>query len=180
MTDDEYSNLDAILMENIEDCLSIDEAHGFLTAMSVSQISLSNDECIESICGDSDFDDQSRKAVSDLILKMHSEIQSMLTSSDPFDILIIETEQDDEIIEVFEGWCQGFMLAVAQEHNLWDSLEKTEQTILSPIAKVALLISDESLEMEDDEYDMLVELLPGAVMGLHSYFKNKSVNQISL
>jgi yecA family protein len=176
MTDDDYSRLDEILMENIDECLSIDEAHGFLTAISVSQIILSNDESVESICGDSHLDDNLRQEVSNLILKMFAEIKLMLNGSEPFDILLIETEEEGEIVEVFEGWCQGFMLAVSQEQEIWDSLESTEQTILSPIAKLSLLISDESLEMEDDEYDMLVELLPGAVMGLNSYFKNINKN----
>ncbi len=176
MTDDDYSRLDDILITNIDECLSIDEAHGFLTALSVSQIELSNEDCIESICGDSKLDAHTRKEVSALILKMYSDIRSMLNSSEPFDILFIETEEQGEIVEVFEGWCQGFMLAVSQEQECWDTLENTEQTIFSPIAKLALLISDESLEMEDDEYDMLVELLPGAVMALNSYFKNKLKN----
>jgi len=176
MTDDEYSRLDEILMQNIDECLSIDEAHGFLSGIAVSQIELSNDECVEGICGDSKFDEKSRQEVSVLVLNMYSDIKSMLHGSEPFDILFIETEEQGEIVEVFEGWCQGFMLAISQEQQLWDSLENTEQSILSPIAKLALLISDESLEMEDDEYDMLVELLPGAVMGLNSYFKNKINN----
>jgi len=172
MTEDDYSRLDEILMDNIDDCLSLDEAHGFLTGMLVSQIDLSNEDCVEGICGDSEFDTNTSQQVSTLILSMYDDIRDMLKSNEPFDILFIETEEDDEIVEVFEGWCHGFMLAVSQEQQIWDTLEKNEQSILSPIAKLALLISDESLEMEDDEFDMLVELLPGAVMGLNSYFKN--------
>ncbi len=173
MTDDDYSRLDGILMDNIDECLSLDEAHGFLTAMLVSQIELSREECVESICGDSNVDDNVAADISDLIFNMNETIQQMLNSNQPFDILLIEIEEDDEIIEVFEGWCHGFMLAVSQEQNIWDTLGKNEQSILSPIAKLALLISDESLDMEEDEYELLVELLPGAVIGLNNYFKNK-------
>lgn len=172
MTDNDYIRLDEILMDNIDNCLSIDEAHGFLTAMLVSQIKLSSEDCVESICGDSNFEDKMMLEVSLLILSMYSNVQEMLDKNQPFDILLIETEEEGEIVEVFEGWCHGFMLAVSQESTIWDSLEKNEQSILSPIAKLALLISDEELEMEGDEYDMLIELLPGAVMGLNSYFKN--------
>jgi len=172
MTEDDYSVLDVILMDNIDECLSLDEAHGFLTAMLVSQIELSTEECVEGICGDSNFEDGTAQQVSSLVLNMYQDIQKMLNSNDPFDILFIETEEDGDIVEVFEGWCHGFMLAVSQEQSIWDTLDKNEQSILSPIAKLALLISDESLEMEDDEFDMLVELLPGSVMGLNSYFKN--------
>jgi len=176
MTDDDYSRLDEILMDNIDDCLSIDEAHGLLTALLVSQVNLSNEKIIDSVCGDSNIDSKTHAEVSSLILSMNDEIKAMLNSNDPFDILLIETEEEGEVVEVFEGWCHGFMLAIIQEPGMWDSLEKTEQSILSPIAKLALLISDEELEMEDDEYDMLVELLPGAVMGLNSYFTNKFKN----
>ncbi|MFV1982967.1 MAG: YecA family protein [Thiohalomonadales bacterium] len=173
MTDNDYSRLDEILMDNIENCLSLDEAHGFLSAMLVSQFALSSEECVESICGDSDFENNIRKEVSSLILNMYTDIQTMLNTHQVFDILFIETEEEGELVEVYEGWCHGFMLAVCQEPKLWDSLAKNEQSILSPIAKLALLISDETLEIEDDEYDMLIELLPGAVMGLYSYFENK-------
>lgn len=173
MTDNEYSILDEILINNIDECLSLDEAHGFLTSMLVTQIELSNDDCIDYICGDSKFNEVEENQASSLILKMQVEIQAMLNSNQPFDILVIETEEQGELVEVYEGWCHGFMLAVSQELKIWESLEKNEESILSPIAKLALLISDETLEMEEDEYDMLVELLPGAVMGLNSYFNNK-------
>jgi yecA family protein len=175
MNDDGYSRLDEILIENIDECLSIDEAHGFLTAIQVSQITLSNENLFESICGDSKLETKIASETLELLLSMNSDIQVMLNNSAPFDILIIETEDDGELVEVIEGWCHGFMLAVSQEQSAWDNLGKNEQSILSPIAKLALLISDEQLEMEDDEYDMLVELLPGAVIGLNSYFKNNRI-----
>ncbi len=173
MTDEDYSRLDGILMDNIDECLALDEAHGFLTAILVSQIELSQQECVESICGDSNLDASVAAELSDLISTMYADIKQMLSSNQPFDILLIEIEEDDEIIEVFEGWCHGFMLAVSQEHDIWSTLEKNEHSILSPIAKLALLISDESLDMEEDEYELLVELLPGAVIGLNNYFKNQ-------
>jgi len=173
MTEEQYSRLDEILMDNIDECLSIDEAHGFLTSIAVIQIELSNDECLDVICGDSDLNDKISIETSSLLQDMNIDIVAQLSSNEPFDILLIETEEDGDIIEVFEGWCHGFMLAVSQESTIWDSLEKNESSMLSPIAKLALLISDETLEIEDDEYDMLVELLPGSVIGLNSYFKNK-------
>lgn len=174
MKDEDYSRLDEILMDNIDSCLSIDEAHGFLSAMLVSQIELSSEDCLECVCGDSDFNDKIRLEVSSLILSMFSDIQEMLNNGQAFDPLLIETEEEGEVVEVYEGWCHGFMLAVVQEQTIWDFLEKNEQSLLSPIAKLALLISDETLEIEADEYDMLVELLPGAVTGLNIYFKSKN------
>ncbi len=173
MTDNDYARLDEILMANIDDCLSIDEAHGFLTAMSVSNVKLSDTDCFDAICGDSKLDNKLANEVISLILNMNDDIKVMLDNNKPFDILLIETEEQGEMIEVFEGWCHGFMLAVCQNESVWDGLGKNEQSILSPIAKLALLISDEQLDMEDDEYDLLVELLPGAVMGLNSYYNYK-------
>ncbi|VAX01992.1 hypothetical protein MNBD_GAMMA22-2598 [hydrothermal vent metagenome] len=173
MTDNDYARLDEILMDNIDNGLSIDEAHGFLSAIAVSNIELSDNDYYEIICADSELENSLAKEILALILDMNADIKTMLNKNEPFDILLIETEEQGEIIEVFEGWCHGFMLAVSQYENIWQELDKNEQSILSPIAKLALLISDEQLDMEDDEYDLLVELLPGAVMGLNSYFNNK-------
>jgi hypothetical protein len=41
------------------------------------------------------------------------------------------------------------------------------------MAQLALLNSDEEPEMDDEEYESWVELLPGAVLGLYSYWHGK-------
>ncbi|MCK5640117.1 MAG: UPF0149 family protein, partial [Gammaproteobacteria bacterium] len=76
----------------------------------------------------------------------------------------------------YEGWCFGFMLAVTNEHAVWDELPENEQDLLAPMAKLAMLhIGEESEEeMDEDEYDTWVDLLPGAVASLYGYWDEVS------
>ena len=75
------------------------------------------------------------------------------------------------MVEAYEGWCLGFIHAVADHQESWDKLEKSEQELLTPIAKIALLLNEEEPDMDDEEYAACIELLPGAVAGLYSYWK---------
>ena len=62
------------------------------------------------------------------------------------------------------------MQAVVAEQTRWETLPKNEQELLGAIAKLALLYADDAPEMDDEEYEMLVELIPGAVVGLYSFW----------
>jgi hypothetical protein len=66
------------------------------------------------------------------------------------------------------------MLAVTGDEERWNNLPENEQSLLAPIAKLALLYADENVDMEDDEYEMLTELLPGSVVGLYRYWHQKA------
>jgi len=74
------------------------------------------------------------------------------------------------VLESHEGWCFGFMHGVERASERWVKLDKNGEALLSPIAQLALLESEEEPEMDEDEYNMWVELIPGAVLGLRDYF----------
>jgi hypothetical protein len=44
--------------------------------------------------------------------------------------------------------------------------------LLGPIARLALLHVEDEPEIDEEEYELLVELLPGAVAGLNAYWES--------
>ncbi len=62
------------------------------------------------------------------------------------------------------------MLGVEEQQELWDELPQNEQNLVAPMAQLALVYSDEEVDMDENEYDDWVELLPGAVMGLYAHW----------
>lgn len=169
----ELGELDEFLLSDAcdEDALSIDEAHGYLTALVVTPDLPADDQWQTAIWGQPTFaDEQQRLRMSSLLQRLYKEVVTTLQARLDFEPLVIETEEEGDILEAYEGWCFGFMLGVEQQQALWDELPHNEQSLVAPMAQLALLYSDEETDMDDDEYDDWVELMPGAVMGLYAYW----------
>jgi uncharacterized protein len=173
LSDNELAELDTFLLSEEDDRLPIDEAHGFMTALLVSHATVSDEELIEAICGDASFgSDSERQRVTSLLLRMRDEIVASLQSKAPFEPMVIEEEEDGETFEVYEGWCFGFMLGVTNQSERWDHITKEQEELLAPIAQMALLHTEEE-EMDEEEYELCVELLPGAVNALYSSWNSR-------
>jgi len=173
LNETELTELDEFLLSEAcdEDALSIDEAHGFLTALAVTPQPPTDDKWMSSVWGQPDFtDEEERQRMTSLLQRLHHEIVTTLQAGRDFEPLVIETEEEGETFEAYEGWCFGFMLGVEEQQALWDELSQNEQNLVAPMAQLALLYSDEETDMDDDEYSGWVELLPGAVMGLYAYW----------
>ena len=173
LNETELTELDEFLLSPAcdEDALSIDEAHGYLTALAVTPQPPAEEKWVSGVWGQPDFtDEDERERMSSLLLRLYHEIVASLQDRRDFEPLVIETEEEGEVLEAYEGWCFGFMLGVEEQQALWDELPKNEQNLVAPMAQLALLYSDEETDMDDDEYDDWVELLPGAVMGLYAYW----------
>lgn len=173
LNETELAELDEFLLSEAcdEDALSIDEAHGFLTALLVTPQPPAEAKWMSGVWGQPDFaGDNDRQRMTSLLHRLYNEIVSTLKARRDFEPLVIETEDQGEILEAYEGWCFGFMLGVEEQQTLWDELPKNEQNLVAPMAQLALLVSDEETDMDDEEYDSWVELLPGAVMGLYAYW----------
>ena len=173
LNETELAELDEFLLSDAcdEDALSIDEAHGYLTALAVTPEPPADDEWQTGIWGQPTFADEGEKQrMTSLLQRLYNDLVSTLEARRDFEPLIIETEEGGEIMEAYEGWCFGFMLGVEQQQELWEELPQNEQNLVAPMAQLALLYSDEETDMDDDEYDDWVELLPGAVMGLYAYW----------
>ena len=172
LSEEELVALDQFLLsEHCSESIPIDEAHGYLTALVVSHDQASQSEWLSAVWGTPEFADESEQAgITDCLLRMRNEIVTVLKACRLFEPLVIEEEEDGEVVEAYDGWCIGFIHAVADHQESWDELEKNEQELLTPIAKIALLLNEEEPDMDDDEYEACIELLPGAVAGLYAYW----------
>ncbi len=175
LSDDELTELDTLLLSDEDDRLPIDEAHGFITAQLVGRATIADAEIIEAICGDAKFEDDSDlQRVTALLLQMRDEIALSLQTNAPFEPLVIEEEEDGEVFEAYEGWCFGFMLGVTHQNEQWDKISKEQEELLAPIAQLALLHTQENEEedIDEEEYTLCIELLPGAVNSLYASWDN--------
>ncbi len=162
--------LDEFLLSDAcdEDTLSLDEAHGFITALVVGPDR--EGEWLGQVWGEPRFADAAEASrMRDLMQRLYDDVDSMLRSLH-FEPLVIEEEDEGEVYESYEGWCFGFMLGVEQHEEQWESLPKEPQALLAPMAQIALLESDDEAEMDEEEYAAWVELIPGAVTGLYQFW----------
>lgn len=170
LTEDELAELDTFLNSSAcdEDTLGVDEAHGYLTAL---RLSAENGELAtgwqEEIWGQPRFADEAqRQRINELLERLPLDIVDSLTRPEPFDPLVIESEEDGVVVESYEGWCFGFMLGLEQQWEVWQGQPDEVQDLIIPIAQLALLMDEEDEEMSEEEYQQWVELIPGAVAGL--------------
>ena len=175
LSEDEFAELDNFLLAQEEgEGISVDEVHGFVTAFIVGPGSPGRENWLSQAWGAPVFaDDSEKNYMMGIMQRMYAEIEAVLQQGRRFEALIIEEEDESgELLEAYEGWCLGFMRHVAEQQDRWEDLPKKEQELLAPIAKLALLCTEEGEEagMEEDEYEMCTELLPGAVAGLFAYW----------
>ena len=173
LSDEELAELDEFLLSDAcdEDVLTVDEVHGLLTALLVGSQPLAEAEWLPLAWGRPRFADAAQQQrMLAMMQRLYRDIEAALQAGRDFEPLPVEVEEEGTDVVAFEGWCFGFMLGVETCQAEWDSLPKSEENLLAPMAQLALLNSDEEPEMDDDEYEQWVELLPGAVMGLYSYW----------
>ncbi|VAX09032.1 Branched-chain amino acid ABC transporter, amino acid-binding protein (TC 3.A.1.4.1) [hydrothermal vent metagenome] len=176
LTEDELTKLDDFLLSSSEGGgrMPVDEAHGFITALIISHLPVGQTAWQSAVWGDPVFANEAEKeCMTDLLQRMRNDIAATLQAGHPFEPLVIEEDSDGEVTEDYDGWCIGFMHAVTCHQEHWEKLPKNEHELLSPIAKLALLSSEEEVEMEADEYEMCIELIPGTVAGLYSHWESE-------
>ena len=166
LSDAELAELDDFLLSDTHECLAVDEAHGYLTALIVCAHDSDEADVLDAVFGQANPPAE----ISTLLLRMYQEIAAELEAVAPFEPMVIEEEEDNgENIEIYDGWCFGFMLAISDHEDIWGELPKAQQSLLEPIATLALL-REEELDMDEEEYAGWVELLPGSVNGLYAYW----------
>ncbi len=173
LNDEELAELDAFLLSDAcdDEVLSVDEVHGFFTALQVGPQSMAEEEWLPLVWGEPQFtDDAQRQRLLGMLQRLYRDIDTVLKAGLDYEPLAVEVEENGVDVVAFEGWCFGFMLGVETCQSEWDKLPKDEENLLAPMAQLALLNSDEEPEMDDEEYESWVELLPGAVLGLYSYW----------
>lgn len=183
LSEQEHAELDDFLLSEAceEGALSVDEAHGFLTALIVGPETWSRDDWLQALWGEPEFRDREQERVLiQRLERMYESIESALREGLPFEPLVVEEEEEGEIFEVYEGWCFGFMLGVEAQEAQWSVLPADQQSLLAPMAQLALMASedeDEEVEMDESEYEAWVELLPGAVAGLYAFWHGDAADE---
>lgn len=175
LSDDELQILDTFLMGGNEpgERLLLEEVHGYLTASIVSQTPLPAAEWLTTAWGTPNFADADEEQyLTGLMQRLRQDIETGLITGQRFEPLVIEEEEDGEIFESYEGWCVGFMLGVADHPERWQNLSSQAEELLQPIAALALVGDEEAPELDEEEFALCVELLPGSVAGLYDYFRH--------
>ncbi len=168
LSDEELAELDVFLLDgDVSDRLQIDEAHGYLSSLIVGGGGINTAVWLSDIWGEPEGSGEFKARMSDLFLRLYHETELGLREQHPFEPLVIEEEEEGEVYEVYDGWCFGFMLGVANYQEKWGDVAKESEDLLAPIATLALLHSDENHELSDEEYTACVDLLPGAVFELY-------------
>lgn len=173
LSDEELEALDSFLLSDAcgDEALSVDEVHGYLTALIVGPETVDQETWLVTAWGHPEFGDKaSEQRMTGLMLRLYSDIAATLEARRNFEPLVVEVEDEGEVVEAYEGWCFGFMIGVEQHQEMWDRLPKPEQALLAPMAQLALLNSEEAVAMDDETYRSWVELIPGAVMGLYAFW----------
>lgn len=180
LSDAELIVLDNFLLSLEDDeTLSIDEAHGFLTALTIARNQASPEERLQFIWGQPNFKDAGdEEKYTHLLLRLNQEIKNTLQAGRLFEPLVTEMEDEDDVFVEYEGWCFGFMLGVAQEQEKWDTLPKEQQELLTPIGELALIYVEEETELDDEDYETLVELIPGSVASLYRFWQTLERHQL--
>ena len=169
LTEEELAELDRFLFQEDDETerLSLDEAHGFTTAILIGAADMGEDEWLALIWGEPEFEDEAQcSRMTELLRRMRIEIQKSLESPEPFEPLSVEEELEGESFENFEGWCFGFILGLSHLEESWQMGEK-EKDLIAPIATLAMLYNDEQDDIDEDDYEQCIELIPGAVRGLY-------------
>ncbi len=176
LSDDELMALDTFLLSAEDDeSMSIDEAHGYLTALIVGHSRTEQSEWLPAVWGSPVFSDSEEELkMTEMMQRLYNEIKATLTANKTFEPLVTEMEEDDEVFVEYEGWCFGFMMGLAQEADKWDLIPKEEQELLTPIGELALVYVEEASPVDAEDYETLVELIPGSVASLYRYWEQHS------
>lgn len=173
LSDDELAELDDFLLSEAcsDETLTLDEAHGYLTALLAGPEQTTEEEWLHAVWGQPQFADEAEaERMTGLLRRLYLEVAADLRAGRLEPLTVEEEGEGGELVEGYEGWCFGFMLAVADHEQAWSDLPKDVDTLFAPMSQLALLESEEEAEMDEDEYASWVELLPGAVLGLYGYW----------
>lgn len=168
MTEDELESLDTHLMD-VDNAMSIDETHGYLTALLASNSLPSDSQWLATVLGNQNLDNYQTEC--QLLLKMKADIQQTLESSRTFEPLYIEVDDEDITYLDYSGWCHGFMYGLSLHDLDWESVNDSIKDLLAPIGKLALSEDEEDEnDLSDEEYTEMIEMIPGSIAALYQYW----------
>jgi uncharacterized protein len=166
LSDAEIDVLDAFLMSDStsEDVLSIDELHGYLTAIVCCPVPVMPSDWLNGVWQDEAgprFESAERaQEIMALIMRMHNDIADALGVGEEFGPLMLEnTLESGETVVVAQGWCWGFMEGMRLQFDAWEPHLDTINELVVPIAVLARL-GDEDPELKEllDDQEKIAHL----------------------
>ncbi len=182
LTEAEIHRLDDFLMSDAvgEDSLSIDELHGFLTAMAVAPQQATLSHWLSVV-----FDGEPRFASMDeaneiigLIVRMYNQVVDMLLDDQYLFMPLLAfgpTPGSEEMHPIPEGWCYGFLRGVASQEALWEQHAEALWEFLLPIyvfSGMENLPDDlDAALLEGMTEEDLMEVLDFCIRSIDTYWK---------
>jgi len=158
--------LDEFLMSDRtpEDVLSIDELHGYLTAIVCSPVPVMPSDWLEGVWQTEEGPEfesaEQAQELMALIMRMYNDIDDALRVGEEFGPLMLEnTLESGETVVVAQGWCGGFMEGMRARFDAWEPhLDMTNELVV-PIAVLARL-GDDDAELREllDDKEKIAEL----------------------
>jgi uncharacterized protein len=166
LSDAEIHVLDEFLMSDStpEDVLTIDELHGYLTAIICCPVPVMPSDWLTGVWQSEEepqfeSDEQAQEIMS-LIMRMHNDIADTFRIGEEFGPLMPEsTLESGETVIVAQGWCWGFMEGMRSQFDAWEPQLDMINELVMPIAVLARL-GDEDPELQEllDDQEKIAQL----------------------
>lgn len=183
LSDADLDQLEAWLGSDDNQGMSLDEAHGFITAVVSGPELIAPQQWLPLVFGGKRAARRHEppQAIVDLLLRLNSELSLTLFSNHPFEPWIREHQAEEgEPLPVPEGWCMGYLEGVNLYPLEWRRrfFHDTEaQQLLIPIMAFGYIDHDNPEEsprpQSEEEQRELAAVLPDAVRGLFSWWQQQ-------
>ena len=187
ITDLEVEELENFLFsEDVpEECMTLSEIDGFLTALAAGPVLIPPSEWLPVIWqGDGPVFEtpQELERVLALILALNARIVETLKKGEIAPMFNIEMDEDDNELMTPDGWCWGFMQGVMLREEAWKPLiDSEDRELLDPIAMIAGGGREmpEFAEIQDSEedYEEFLDLISGSALDIYDYWAEVGAKQ---
>ena len=173
----ELERLQARLVDNMEasGCMSLDIAHGFLTATAAQHIDRLG-ALIDRVLGNLNADAPLRE----LLARFHAQVQRDLRDAD-YGPLVLQMPRDDgSLLPLPYGWCQGYVAGLEfLGEDQRDRLIADEQAgaLLAPLLSFLMYSEDQWFDPPNETaHRAAVEELGGAAVALYLWWRERLAN----
>jgi uncharacterized protein len=183
--------LDAMLAENDEAALSLDEVHGFMSAALCGPVSVSFRDCVCAVFfPDGEDAEEGECELSARLMEMLTLLYEDTSRSidDGSFLPIVSCEMgdagDEEDLDA-QQWCCGFLMGMEHNRTRW---KLDNERVLDLLAPIILLADPGEFEQfaaqvqetpAEELRQELLESLPGSVCALKDFFKKKPRRPVS-
>lgn len=189
ITDAEIEELENFLFsEKVpEECMTLSELDGFLTALAVGPELVPPSEWLPLVWqgeGPVFESPQELERVLALILALNARIIDGLQGNEISPMFNIEPQDDGTDLMTPDGWCWGFMQGVILREDAWKPMMDSEDgELIDPIAMIAGGGREmpEFAEIQDspEDYEEFLDLISGSALDIYDYWVETGKKQVS-